>query len=387
MLVFLTLINGRTIDVTLNGTVTNSCGNPVPDGTIVIKTNKIGSVNGNDSILTVNGPIQIINGKYSYSRKLITRGYNLWFNITEKNNNQLIQRNGQRVCDTTTVLTNNLSLNFCVVPTTLSGTIEDINSKTPVKNWKITLADTLFTTTDSTGKYIFNLNLNPGFYTFNFKVLDINDSVKTRNLPEIGTTTISNSNCSFGNINFSINSTILYNAPKINVQVQDSSSNTITNRVVILNDFIFVKNGSYTYPTLKIGTYTFKVSIDTIIKDAQVFYNNVPINNSISGDTLKFTTPINSINDSIDVFIVIPDKKKDTTSVGINTLTTPTNKVFINSNVLNITTVKPSNVSVYNLSGQVIFTGIVNGNVLIDLTSKGLYIVKVDKDVIKINKE
>jgi len=273
-----------------------------------------------------------------------------------------------------------------IFTTTLSGTIED--SKTPVKNWKITLADTLFTTTDSTGKYIFNLNLNPGFYTFNFKVLDINDSVKTRNLPEIGTTTISNSNCSFGNINFSINSTILYNAPKINVHVQDSSSNTITNRVVILNDSISVKNGSYTYPTLKIGTYTFKVSVDTIIKDAQVFYNNVKINNSISGGTLTFTTPINSINDSIDVFIVIPDKKKDTTTVGINNYTTPTNKVFISNNTLNITTVKLSNVCVYNLSGQIIYSGTLNGNVLIDLTNKptGLYIVRIDKDVIKVIK-
>ena len=61
--------------------------------------------------------------------------------------------------------------------------------------------------------------------------------------------------------------------------------------------------------------------------------------------------------------------------------------MFISNNTLNITTIKPSNVSVYNLSGQVIFTGIVNGNKLIDLNINGLYIVRIDKDVIKINKE
>ena len=40
MLAFLTLINGNPMSVIISGTVTNSCGNPVPDGMIGVVTHK-----------------------------------------------------------------------------------------------------------------------------------------------------------------------------------------------------------------------------------------------------------------------------------------------------------------------------------------------------------
>ena len=71
---------------------------------------------------------------------------------------------------------------------------------------------------------------------------------------------------------------------------------------------------------------------------------------------------------------------------GISTPSTPTLKPFIYNNTLNINTLTPSLVYVYNLSGQLIYSNKVNGNILIDLPTNGLYIVKVDKEIFKLIK-
>jgi len=364
--------------VTITGNIKDSV-NPVSSWKISLTT-----MDGNGIFVPRGTKTTDINGNYTFSLNLVSGGYTFIIKTININGDTTTETKSWSIYPKLNFTADPITLNITnpkTIPITLTGTVYD-NCGNPLdgtitirkkNNYSGVNDSTNVLTNVKNGSYsqIINIVKNPNFQHYNIWFDIVSNGLDTTivekyinlNYPELYTNT------------FILKSICLYNNITLNGFVSDSCGDN-TGTIVFKTN-----NNDSTIVSTPIGEYGFySQQIKLVNNKNYTIYYNITLGKYTKLDSINFNATDTTITKDFKLNCVID------TSVGINPLTITTNKVFISNNTLNITTVKPSNVSVYNLSGQIIYSGTLNGNVLIDLTTKGLYIVKVDKDVIKVIK-